>query len=144
MNQNCIFCKIVSGEAEAVKIYEDESILAFMDIQPVRTGQVLVIPKYNVDHFSDISEDLATKIFQKAHEISRAVKEKLHPDRVGLLVHGYGVAHAHMIVVPQEVADDITSARLATIEGGTIVFKTEHLPFATREELERVARILAA
>jgi histidine triad (HIT) family protein len=142
MEQNCVFCRIVAGELDSSKVYEDNLILAFMDIQPVRPGQVLVIPKEHIDYFSDISEDLATKIFLKAHEISKMAKAKLNPERVGLVVHGYGVPHAHMIVVPQEHEDDITTGRMAKIENGEIVFSIKNLPVAPREELNRLAELL--
>src|SRR3989344_6977149 len=139
---NCIFCKIIAGEAEASKVYEDDQILAFMDIQPVREGQVLVIPKEHIDHFSNIPYELATKIFLKSHHISKIIRASLHNERVGLVVHGYGVPHAHMIVVPQHQEDDITSGRMAKIEDGKVVFKMDNIAITPREELERVAQII--
>lgn len=139
---NCIFCKIVAGEAEASKVYEDDQIVAFMDIQPVREGQVLVIPKIHIDHFSDLDDEVAVKIVLQAQRISRTIKEALKPERVGLVVHGYGVPHAHMVVVPQHDENDITSGRLAAIENGEVTFDTKNLPIASREELDRVAEIL--
>jgi histidine triad (HIT) family protein len=140
---DCVFCKIVAGQLKSSKVYEDEQILAFMDIQPVRAGQVLVIPRQHIDHFSDIPNELAAKIFSKAHEISKIVKAKLNPERVGLVVHGYGVPHAHMIVVPQENEDDITSGRMAEIKDGKIHFTVKKLPVTSREELDRIAKLLA-
>jgi len=139
---SCIFCKIIAGEAEASKIYEDDDILAFMDVFPVRKGQVLVIPKTHVDHFSDLPEDLATKVFQKAHEISKKVRIKLNPERVGLLVHGYGVSHAHLIVIPLYDKDDITHAGMAKIKDGKIIFTMEDYKMADREELDKLAQEL--
>ena len=138
----CIFCQIIANQSPSSKIYEDDHILAFLDIHPVRPGQVLVIPKIHVDHFSDLPEELATRIFQKAHELSKIIREKLQPQRVGLMVHGYGVAHAHMIIVPQIKHDDITTGRMATIEHGEIVFRKAMLPVATREELDNMATLL--
>jgi histidine triad (HIT) family protein len=139
---DCIFCKIIAGEVESSNVYEDAQILAFMDIQPVRVGQVLIIPKEHIDHFSDIPDELAAKIFMKAHEISKVIKSKLKPERVGLVVHGYGVPHAHMIVVPQENEDDITSGRMAEIKDGKIHFTVKRLPVASREELDSIAKSL--
>ena len=139
---NCIFCKIVSSEAESSKVYEDDQILAFMDIQPVREGQVLVVPKGHIDHFSDISDELATKIFLKSHQISKSIRTNLHNERVGLVVHGYGVAHAHMIVVPQHHEDDITTGRMAKIEDGKVIFTIKNLEVASREELEKTAQLI--
>ena len=139
---NCIFCKIISGDAESSKVYEDEQILAFMDIQPVREGQILVIPKEHIDHFSDLPEELASKIFLKAHKISKIIRNKINNERVGLVVHGYGVPHAHMIIVPQHNSDDITCGRMAIIKDGKVVFTMKNLEIITREELDKVAQII--
>ncbi|MCR4314306.1 MAG: HIT domain-containing protein [Candidatus Uhrbacteria bacterium] len=139
---SCIFCKIVTREAKASKVYEDDMILAFMDIHPVREGQVLVIPKGHTDHFSDLDDNVATQIFLQAQRISRTIKKVLSPERVGLVVHGYGVPHAHMVVVPQNDENDITSGRMSTIENGEVVFTMKNLPLVSHEELERVAEML--
>ncbi len=136
---NCIFCRIVAGEAESSKVYEDDRILAFMDIQPVRPGQVLVIPKEHIDHFSDIPDDLALGIYSLTHKLSRAMRNALAPQRVGLVVHGYGVSHAHMVIVPQHDENDITSGRMAEIKDGKVIFTVGNLPVVPREELDATA-----
>jgi len=74
---SCIFCKIVAGQLESSKVYEDDEILALMDIQPVRQGQVLVIPKQHIDHFSDIPEALALRIYMKIHALLQAKLRRL-------------------------------------------------------------------
>ena len=139
---NCIFCKIVANEASSSKVYEDNNILAFMDIQPVREGQVLVIPKEHIDHFTDIPDQIAVQIFVQARRIARVIKNKLNPERVGFVVHGYGVSHAHMIVVPQKDTDDITSGTMAEVRDGKVIFSSHNLLFPTREELDRIAQLL--
>lgn len=139
---SCIFCKIIAAEAESSKIYEDDDILAFMDVFPVRRGQVLVIPKTHIDHFSDLPEDLATKVFQKAHEISKKARIKLKPERMGLIIHGYGVAHAHIIILPLHDKDDITHANQAKIKDGKVIFTMEDYKMADREELDKLAKEL--
>lgn len=141
---NCVFCKIIAGELDANKVYEDEFILAFMDLYPIREGQVLIIPKEHIDHFSDIPEDLATKVFQKAHQISQVIRKNLkpEPERMGLVVHGYGVAHAHMIVIPQYDSHDIASAREAEIINGQIVFSGKNLLSPGREKLDERAKLI--
>lgn len=139
---SCVFCKIVAGEVESSKIYEDDEILAFMDIQPVRQGQVLVIPKDHIDHFSDIPDALALRIYMKTHALLKAVREVVRPERMGLVVHGYGVPHAHMIILPQHHEDDITSARMADIENGRVIFTHKKLPVVSREELDRMAQLI--
>jgi histidine triad (HIT) family protein len=140
---NCIFCRVAAGEAEASKVYEDDRVLAFMDIQPVRPGQLLIIPKEHIDHFSDIPDDLAMEIYSLTHKLARAVRTALKPERVGLVVHGYGVSHAHMIIVPQHDEHDITSGRMADIKDGEVIFAIERLPVIPREELDAAARLIS-
>jgi histidine triad (HIT) family protein len=138
-----VFCKIVAGEAPASVVYEDESVLALMNIRPIRPGELMVIPKEHVDHFCDLPDDLACRILVQAQRLSRNLRERMKPQRVGLVVHGYGVPHAHLIVVPQHGPDDITSGRMAYSEGGQIKFGVGHLNEPTREELNRLARLLS-
>ena len=103
---------------------------------------VLVIPKKHIDHFTDVPDEIGMKIFLEAQRIARIIKDKLHPERVGLLVHGYGVSHAHMIVLPQKGPDDITSGKIAEIKDGRILFSMHNLPIAPRKELDRIAKLL--
>ena len=140
---DCIFCKIITGEAESSKVYEDDEVLAFMNIQPINPGEVLVVPKEHIDHFSDIPENLATRIFQQAHKVSQIIRREFQPERVGLVIHGYGVSHAHMIVVPQDDADDITSGKCAYIKDGRVAFSSKNIPVVSRGELNRQADIIA-
>ena len=142
MNQDCIFCKIIAGQVSSSRVYEDDQVFAFMDILPVREGQVLVIPKQHVDHFTDLDIGTATQVFQRAFKISQTIKSKLQPERVGFIVHGYGVPHAHMILLPQHDKDDITSGRLVKIDNGQIVFDPHNVPMADREGLDRVSKLL--
>ena len=140
---SCIFCRIVAREAEASVLYEDELVMAFMNIRPVNGGEFLVIPKGHVDHFCDLSDEVSCRIIVEAQRLSRNLRERLRPERVGLVVHGYGVAHAHLVVVPLHGPDDITSGKLARVEGGEIRFGVGHIPEAPRAELDRLARLLA-
>jgi histidine triad (HIT) family protein len=139
----CVFCRIVRGDLASSKVYEDHDVLAFMDIQPVRSGQTLVIPKEHIDHFSDIPDDLAQKIFLISHRLSRVIRTTLQPERMGLVVHGYGVSHAHMIVVPQHHETDIVAGRMAIIRNSAVEFTMANLPIAPRDELDKIARLIA-
>jgi histidine triad (HIT) family protein len=142
-DSSCVFCQIVAGEEPASVLYEDESVLALMNIRPIRPGEFLVIPKEHVDHFCDLADELACRILVQAQRLSRNLRERLKPERVGLVVHGYGVAHAHLIVVPQHGPADIISGRMAYLEGGQIKFGVGHLKEESREELDRLARLLS-
>jgi histidine triad (HIT) family protein len=139
----CIFCRIVAGRAEASVLYEDERILAFMNLRPVNEGEFLVIPKDHINHFCDLSDDLSSHLIVQAQRLSRNVMRRLKPQRVGLVVHGFSVAHAHLIVVPQHGPDDITSAILGYIEDGEIKYDFDRLAKPSRAELNKMARLLA-
>jgi len=142
-DSGCILCRIVAREAEASVLYEDEAIMAFMNIRPINEGEFLVIPKEHIDHFYDLSDELSCHILVQAQRLSRNLRDRLKPQRVGLVVHGFGVAHAHLVVVPQDGPDDITSAKLAYVEQGQVKHDVERLPKPTREELNRLARLLS-
>lgn len=142
-DNDCIFCKITSDEAESSKVYEDDAILAFMDIQPVVDGQVLVIPKVHIDHFLDVPDELAIEMVRISRRISKAVQNKFQPLRMGLIVHGFGVPHAHIIIVPEHDAQDITSQRMLEIKNGKANFSIRHLRKPPRTELDEIAKELA-
>lgn len=138
----CIFCEIVAGRELASVIYSDSRVVAFMDVQPAQPGQCMVIPREHIDHFSDLPDDLAAHVTVVAQKISRKVRQVFSTQRVGLLVHGFGVPHAHLLIVPQHHHDDITSGRFARIEDGKIVFDMKNIPQAKRELLNEQAQVL--
>lgn len=140
---SCIFCEIIDGRAPASVIYRDGHVMAFMAIRPIAPGECLVIPVAHVDHFTDVDDTTSQQIMVVAQRIGRRMRRHFGPERVGMIVHGYGVAHAHLIVVPQHGPDDITSGRFARIDGGRITFSESVVPLADRRELDRQAAILA-
>lgn len=107
--EDCIFCNIIAGQAQVHKVYEDADCFAFMDKHPINPGHVLVIPKTHVPDFYDISDDMYTNLFLAVKSISKIVKEVYSPDRVGLVLAGYDVPHAHVHIIPMHHRDDITS-----------------------------------
>jgi len=140
---DCIFCAISAGTAPASVIYEDAAIMAFMGIRPIHPGECMVIPKAHVDHFIDLDDPLAQQIMVIAQRIGRRMREVFRPQRVGMVVHGFGVPHAHLLLIPQHATTDITSARFATQEDGKLAFRVEQVPLADRSVLDEQARLLA-
>ena len=139
---NCVFCRIVSGEETSSKIYEDDLILAFMDIRPIHQGEFMVVPKKHIDHFCDIPDDLSQHIMKHTQILARKLKEEFNPVRVGYVVHGFGVAHAHLVIVPLYERDDITSIKFMEVINDEIKINFEKVPLTERKELDRVAAIL--
>lgn len=142
MKSGCIFCSIVAGKAESSKIYEDDKILAFMGIHPVHTGECMVISKEHIDHFTDIPDNLAAHILVVAQKIGKNILKELKPLRIGYVVHGFGVPHAHLLIIPLHEPEEITSKAFAYIEGGRVLFSENRVPLADRKELDRIATVI--
>ena len=139
---DCIFCAIVRGEVAASIAHDDDLCLAFMGIRPVRPGALMVIPKQHIDHFIDLPDALAAHIFTVGQQVARRVAAIFKPLRMGYVVHGFGVAHAHLHVIPQHHIDDITSARMLTIVDGEPRFSLDPLDEPSRAVLDEQAALL--
>ena len=139
----CIFCELVMGKKPSSRVYEDDISMGFMGIRPLHPGELMVIPKKHIDHFSDIPDELAAHILIVAQKFSRMIREVLSPQRVGLVVHGYGVPHAHLLVVPLQRSTDITSARYAHFVDGELAFSEQQVSLASRSELDEIASLLS-
>ena len=139
----CVFCSIANGKAEASILYEDDLCIAFMNIRPIHPGEFMVIPRAHIDHFTDIPDELAGHSMIIAQRYGRRLMQLVQPKRIGYVVHGFGVAHAHLNVVPQHNDDDIISARHVIIEGGVMRISDEALEVPTRQALDAIAAQLA-
>ena len=139
----CIFCEIVAARAPASFVYRDERVSAFMTLRPTAPGECLVIPNAHVDHFTDVPDEIAAHIVTIAQAIGRRMRTTFPLDRVGYLVHGYGVAHAHFIIVPQQGPHHLTSDRFARVVDGKAVFDLSRVPVADRAILDAHARLLS-
>ena len=142
-NHSCVFCAIVAGSAPCSRVYEDESCLGFMGLRPIHPGELMIIPKAHIDHFCDLPDQLAAHIVTVAQRFSRAIRHTLKPRRVGLVVHGFGVAHAHLIVVPLHAPSDITSSHFAVVNEGRIEYTEQHVRQVPRGELDELAAALS-
>lgn len=101
---NCIFCKIIDGDIPSYKIYEDDDILAFLDVNPVEPGHTLIIPKKHTLDITTIDNDVLIKIFDKARDISKLLIDKLGANGFSL-VQNNGIAqdvkHFHLHIIPK-------------------------------------------
>lgn len=95
-----IFSKIVAGEIPAYKIYEDEKYLAFLDINPLAKGHTLVIPKQEIDYFFDIEDKMLSEMILVSKKIAKALKKTIECKKVGVIVIGDEVPHAHIHLIP--------------------------------------------
>ncbi len=102
-----IFSKIVNGEIPAYKVAEDENYLAFLDIFPVAKGHTLVIPKKEVDYIFDLDDDLYVGLQAFAKKVAVGLKKAIPCQKVGVLVLGLEVPHAHIHLIPLQTEADI-------------------------------------
>lgn len=102
-----IFSKIVNGEIPAYKVAEDENYFAFLDIFPVAKGHTLVIPKKEVDYIFDLEDDLYIGLQLFAKKIAIGLKKAMPCQKVGVLVLGLEVPHAHIHLIPMQSEADL-------------------------------------
>ncbi len=102
-----IFSKIVSGEIPSFKIMEDENYLAFLDITPIATGHVLVIPKLEVDYIFNMEDELYQGLFLFAKKVAPAIERAIPCKKIGVAIIGLEVPHAHIHLVPLQTVGDI-------------------------------------
>ncbi len=95
-----VFSKMLRGEVPFDKFYEDELTFAILDHHPLTRGHSLVISKQQIEKLEDCSADLHAAIFATVHKVSQHLMKKLNPQRIGIVVHGLEVPHAHIHVVP--------------------------------------------
>ena len=105
-DENCIFCKIVRKQAPASIIYEDETVMAFLDIRPLNIGHTLIIPKKHYVDIFDISENLLSQVHKVAKQASIAVKKAANADGISIIQQngkaaGQDIFHLHVHVVPR-------------------------------------------
>ncbi|MFV8826902.1 HIT family protein [Alkalihalobacterium sp. APHAB7] len=135
---NCIFCKIVQGEIPAAKVYEDEHVLAFMDISQVTKGHTLVIPKVHQEDIFELDEDVASHLFSVIPKIANSIKKQFKPLGLNIVNNngeaaGQTVFHYHIHLIP----------RYGEGDGFGAVWK-DHSSQYSFEQLQEMATSIAA
>ncbi len=95
-----IFSRIIAGEIPCYKVAEDEKNFAFLDINPVNKGHVLVVPKVENDYLFNLSEEDYTSLTLFARKIAKAMEKAIECKRIGVAVIGLEVPHAHIHLIP--------------------------------------------
>ena len=111
-DDNCIFCKIIAGEVPCSKVYEDESVIAFLDINPVSEGHTLVLPKGHFCKVDECPDDILSAVTLAVRKICKAVVVGVKADAYNVLCNngrasGQLVDHVHFHVVPRVSGDCI-------------------------------------
>lgn len=107
MSEPSIFTRIINSEIPANKIYEDDRIIAILDLHPQMPGHTLVIPKVQIDHIWDLSEDDYQYLWQIVRKIGGHIRQVIDAPRVGVVVEGFGVPHCHVHLVPIYHGNDL-------------------------------------
>ncbi len=126
-----IFTRIIAGEIPCYKIAEDDRFISFLDIRPLHEGHALAIPKQEVDNIFDLEDDLLADLMLFAKRVANAQRAVIPCQRVGILVVGELVPHAHIHLIPFDRASEMS-------------FANEPLTFSAAEMHEIAARITAA
>jgi histidine triad (HIT) family protein len=110
MSANCVFCKIVAGQIPSSKVHEDPETLAFLDINPVVKGHVLVIPKHHYDTLPQMPPEALRAVMLSVQRVMRALTRSLKADGVNLFqangaAAGQEVPHVHFHVIPRFASD---------------------------------------
>lgn len=123
-----IFSRIVAGEIPCYKVAESENYLAFLDVQPIAKGHVLVIPKLEVDYIFDLDPAMLSGLHLFAQEVARNLKAAVPCKRIGVAVIGLEVPHAHIHLVPMNNIGDLN-------------FANPRLQFSQEEMIDLASRI---
>ncbi len=108
---NCIFCRIANGEIPCAKIYEDEYVVAFLDLGQITYGHTLVIPKKHVRNILELDSDTATQVFRVVNNLSKKIVKKLNAKGCNILsnaeeIAGQSVFHFHVHIIPRYDEND--------------------------------------
>ena len=126
----CIFCQIVSGQIPSSKVYEDEEVLAFLDITQVTKGHTLVIPKHHYRNMLEMDAEAASSLFARVPKIAKQLQEKLGASGVNIINNneeaaGQTVFHTHVHLLP----------RFGESDGLKLTFETHEPDFAALAQL---------
>ena len=102
-----IFSKIVRNEIPSYKVFENENFLAFLDINPIKKGHTLVIPKIEVDYIFDLKSKEYQELWNFAKLVAQGMKRVIKCERISIVVMGLEVPHAHIHLIPLDSMQDI-------------------------------------
>ena len=111
MVDDCIFCKIVAGDIPSSKVYEDEEVLAFLDISQVTPGHTLVVPKKHARNLLEMDETTTAQLFARVSKVAQKVKAATQAPAMNIIsnmeeIAGQTVFHTHVHLVPRYGTDD--------------------------------------
>jgi histidine triad (HIT) family protein len=123
-----VFTKIMNGEIPGRFVWKDEQVTAFLTIAPINPGHVLVVPREEIDHWTDLPDDLVAHLMTVAKTIGAALRDEFEQARIGVIVAGLEVPHAHVHLIPFDVEPELSFARAnADVEPGELDHVAERI-----------------
>jgi histidine triad (HIT) family protein len=102
-----IFSRIIKGEIPCYKIAENDNYFAFLDINPLRAGHTLIVPKRETDYIFDLEDEYLAGMVVFSKKVAAAIRKAIPCNRIGVAILGLEVPHAHIHLVPMDTMDDI-------------------------------------
>lgn len=122
-NEDCILCRIIRGEIRSWKVYEDDSVLGILDIQPCTKGHCLVIPKKHEERFYEIGDEDLKNLFTAAKTIAQKIKKAYNPDYVCMFIRGGRLPHLHIALFPSMKDDPLSGFPQSSFEKTSVDLK---------------------
>ena len=104
--KDCIFCQVAKGLSPSWKVYKNEKVYAFLDINPNAKGHTLCIPKREVDKLFDLDETTYVELLKFSRNVAKAIRKTIDCKRVGMTVIGLEVPHVHVHLIPLTTMED--------------------------------------
>jgi histidine triad (HIT) family protein len=108
-----VFTMIINGDIPGTFVHRDDQCVAFMSINPMTAGHTLVVPIEEIDHWIDASPELSAHLFEVSHRIAKAQERAFECEKVGMMIAGYEVPHAHIHLVPTNDMAELSFANAA-------------------------------
>jgi histidine triad (HIT) family protein len=134
--KECFLCEIIAGHRAAHIVWSDEEFVAFLDAFPISAGHLVLAPRLHVDSVFDLPGDLYARLFERVRTLSGAVARAQGAPRTGLAVEGFGVAHAHVHLVPVWRGNDLDPCRQAAASEDELAQAADHLHRALGQDVE--------
>ncbi|MCF7874940.1 MAG: HIT family protein [Candidatus Omnitrophica bacterium] len=122
-----LFTKIIKGKIPAHKILENDQFLAFLDIRPIKPGHTLVIPKREVDYVFDLDDKILSNILIFSKRVAKMIEKAVECKRVGIMVAGLEVPHAHIHLIPMTALGDLNFANAKEVKDDALKQMSEKI-----------------
>lgn len=132
-----VFTRIIDGELPGHFVWQDEQCVALLTIEPIREGHVLLIPRQEVDHWDDLTPELAAHLMQVGQKIARALKS-CYPQsrRIGMMIAGLEVPHAHIHLIPIESEGQLSFAHARSAPADLLAQVAQNITLALENQTD--------